>query len=369
MQTFDGRREIKAIGGETVWRERFRELSGEAVHSNYRAFVASAAMNNVSQALMTMCGVAVLDMGATRVMSGAMSIGALIATMTLVWRVLGPLQGAFLSYAKLQQMLRSIAQINSLMRLKVEKDESNTEIVEEKIQGKLTFDRVSFRYEAGSDPALLGVSFNIEPGEMAAVVGYTGSGKSTLLKLIAGMYRPQAGALLLDGVDLRQFNAMELRRSLAYVPQEVKMFHGTIAQNMRLNNCMATDQMLAVAAEKAGILQDILRLPEGFDTRLGDKSMSRFPPGFMRSLSIARAFCCNAEVVLFDEPGSSLDAESDTRFMRQLNLLKGQHTIVMVSHRPSHIRLADKALLLENGSVKYAGSPDKAIEILMSEKR
>lgn len=369
MQTFDGRREIKAIGGETVWRERFRELSGEAVHSNYRAFVASAAMNNVSQALMTMCGVAVLAMGATRVMSGAMSIGALIATMTLVWRVLGPLQGAFLSYAKLQQMLRSIAQINSLMRLKVEKDESNTEIVEEKIQGKLTFDRVSFRYEAGSDPALLGVSFNIEPGEMAAVVGYTGSGKSTLLKLIAGMYRPQAGALLLDGVDLRQFNAMELRRSLAYVPQEVKMFHGTIAQNMRLNNCMATDQMLAVAAEKAGILQDILRLPEGFDTRLGDKSMSRFPPGFMRSLSIARAFCCNAEVVLFDEPGSSLDAESDTRFMRQLNLLKGQHTIVMVSHRPSHIRLADKALLLENGSVKYAGSPDKAIEILMSEKR
>lgn len=369
MQTFDGRREIKAIGGEAVWQERFRELSGEAVHSNYRAFMASAAMTNVSQALMTLCGVMVLAYGSTQVMQGAMSIGALIATMALVWRVLNPIQGVFLSYSKLQQMLKSITQIDSLMRLKVEKEESNTEIVEGKIQGQLTLDRVSFRYDAGSDPALLGVSFSVEPGEMIAIVGYTGSGKSSLLKLMAGMYRPQAGALLLDGVDLRQFNAMELRRSQAYVPQEVKMFHGTIAQNMRLHNCMATDEMLMLAAEKAGILQDILRLPEGFDTRLGDKSVNRYPPGFMRSLSIARAFCCNAEVVLFDEPGSSLDGESDARLMRQLGLLKGQHTIVMVSHRPSHIRLADKAVLLDNGSVKYAGSPDKAIEIMMSEQR
>jgi ATP-binding cassette subfamily C protein/ATP-binding cassette subfamily C protein LapB len=368
MQTFDGRREIKAIGGETVWRERFREVSGEAVHANFSTFMANALLNNVSQALMTLSGLGVLALGASRVMEGTMSIGALIATMTLAWRVLTPLQGAFLSISKLQQMFRSIKQIDGLMRLKVENDQSNTEFAEEKIQGRLTFDRISFRYEADSDPALLGVSFNVEPGETVAVVGFTGSGKSTLLKLIAGMYRPQAGALLLDGVDLRQLNAMELRRSIAYVPQEIKMFHGTIAQNMRLNNVLATDQMLTVAAEKAGILEDILQLPEGFDTRLGDKSLQRFPPGFMRSLSLARAFSSNAEVVLLDEPGASLDNESDSRLMRQLELLKGQHTVVMVSHRPSHVRLADKAVLLENGSVKFVGDPEQAIEMMMSEQ-
>lgn len=365
MQTFDGRREIKAIGGETVWKERFREVSGEAVRSNYDTYVANAFMSNVSQALMTLCGVAVLALGARMVMEGAMSIGALIATMTLAWRVLTPLQGMFLSYSKLQQMLKSIQQINSLMKLKVEKDESTNELLESKIGGNLRLDRVSFRYEQNRDPALLGVSFDVKPGEMIAVVGYTGSGKSTLLKLIAGMYRPQAGALLLDGMDLRQLNARDVRRSMAYVPQEIRMFHGTIAQNLRLNNPMATDGMLEAAAEKAGVLQDIRKLPQGFDTRIGDQSVNRYPPGFMRSLSIARAFCSTAELVLLDEPGASLDGESDARFMRQLAKLKGRHTVVMVSHRPSHIRLADKAILLDQGSVKYAGTPDQAIKIMM----
>jgi len=159
---------------------------------------------------------------------------------------------------------------------------------------------------------------------------------------------------------------MELRRSMAYVPQEIKMFHGTIAQNMRLNNCMASDEMLSVAADKAGILSDILSLPQGFDTKLGDQSVNHYPPGFMRSLSIARAFTCDAELVLLDEPGASLDNDSDTRFMGQLEKLRGQHTVVMVSHRPSHIRLADKVVLLEDGTVKYAGPPDKAIAMMMS---
>jgi ATP-binding cassette subfamily C protein/ATP-binding cassette subfamily C protein LapB len=158
---------------------------------------------------------------------------------------------------------------------------------------------------------------------------------------------------------------MELRRSIAYVPQELKMFHGTIAQNMRLNNCMASDEELYAAAEKAGILRDILALPEGFNTRLGDKSMNRYPPGFTRSLSIARAFTSRAEVVLLDEPGASLDTASDARFMRQLESLKGKHTVVMVSHRPSHVRLADRAVLLDEGTVKHVGTPEAAIEIMM----
>ena len=366
MQTFDGRKEIKAIGGEAVWRERFREVSGEAVHSNYEIFVANAFMTNVSQALMTVCGIGVLALGAIQVMEGAMSVGALIATMTLAWRVLTPLQGIFLSYSKLQQMLKSITQINSLMKLQVEKDESHVDLYTNPATRDLELDRVSFRYDPQSDPALLGVSFKVEPGEMIAVIGLTGSGKTTLLKLIAGMYKPQAGALLLDGIDLRQLNSRELRRSIAYVPQEVRLFHGTIAQNIRLNNCMASDEQLMEAADKAGILKEIMELPDGFDTKIGDKDMSQYPPGFMRSLSIARAFSCEAKVVLLDEPGASLDFESDTRFVEQLRRLKEHYTVVMVSHRPSHIRLADKAVLLDAGSVQYVGEPDQALELLMS---
>jgi ATP-binding cassette, subfamily C, bacterial LapB len=365
IQTFAGRKEIKAIGGESVWRERFREVCGEAIISNYDTFVINAFMNNLAQAMMTTTGLAVLSLGALAVIESTMSIGALIATMALVWRVLSPLQGAFLSISKFQQTFKSMKQINQLMKMPVERSDLNNGMKIKDMQGHIRLDRVSFRYGADQDPALLGVSVEIKPGELIAIVGYTGSGKSTLLKMIAGMYKPQGGAIYLDNIDMRQLNVMELRRAIAYVPQDTKLFHGTIAQNMRLGNGLATDADLRIAAEKAGVLDDILVLPEGFNTRLSDNAAEKYPHGFLRSLSIARAFVSPANIVLFDEPGASLDFESDTRFMNQLRKLKGQCTMIMVSHRPSHIRLADKVILMQQGAVQFAGAADEAISILM----
>ncbi len=365
LQTFAGRKEIKAIGGEAIWQARFREVSGENVTANYHTFVLNTFMSNIAQAMMTTTALAVLSLGALSVIDGTMSIGALIATMALVWRVLSPLQSAFLSISKFQQTIKSIKQINQMMRIPTEKTDNINFLSTQHLKGQIRVDRVSFRYRANCDPALLGVSFEINPGELVAIVGYTGSGKSTLLKMIAGMYKPQGGAIFFDNTDLRQINIMEIRRAIAYVPQDTKMFHGTIAQNMRLANALATDKELHIAAQKAGVLKEILALPDGFNTRLTDNSTDKYPPGFLRSLSIARAFVSPANIVLFDEPGASLDFESDTRFMNQLKALKGHCTMVMVSHRPSHIRLADKVILMQHGSVQFAGAADEAISILM----
>lgn len=365
LQTLSGRKEIKSIGGESVWWERFREVSGEAIMSNYDTFVINSIMHSVAQAMMMFTAVAVMSLGAIGVINGELSIGVLIATMALVWRILSPLQGAFLSISKFQQTFKSMKQINQLMKIPVEKSDFNSGLVIQDMKGNIVMDRVSFRYGVDQDPALLGVSLQIKPGELVAIVGYTGSGKSTLLKSIAGMYKPQGGAIYIDGIDMRQLNIMELRRSIAYVPQHTTMFHGTIAQNMRLANGLATNAELEHAARKAGVLEEILALPDGFNTRLTDNSTEKYPPGFLRSLSIARAFVSSTKIVLFDEPGASLDFESDTRFMNQLKELKGQCTMVMVSHRPSHIRLADKVILMNQGSVQYAGDADEAISILM----
>ncbi|MES9887695.1 MAG: ATP-binding cassette domain-containing protein, partial [Candidatus Sedimenticola sp. 6PFRAG1] len=216
-----------------------------------------------------------------------------------------------------------------------------------------------------TDPALLGVTFSIEPGEMVAIMGQTGSGKSTLIKLIAGMYKPQAGSLSLDEFDIRQLNAMDLRRAIAYVPQKAKMFHGTIAQNLRLNNVLATDEELREACAQADVLEDILKMPEGLETRIGDNATDRLPPGFMRGLSMARAFLRPAQLVLMDEPGASLDMESDERFMEQLRKLKGKKTVIMVSHRPSHARIADKAIILDQGTMSFVGSSEDAVKLVL----
>jgi len=368
IQTFDGRKEIKAIGSESVWQGRFRELSGEAIQSNYKTFIANSFMTNISQSIMTLVGLSVLALGAISVMEGSMSIGALIATMALVWRALSPIQGAFLSVSKFQQTILAIKQIDQLMRLKIEQKDAFSGLMSKGQFSSIKMDRVSFRYGPDQDPVLFGVSLDAAPGEMLAIVGYTGAGKSTLIKLLVGMYRPQAGSLLFNGQDIRQLNTMELRRSVAYVPQIVQMFHGTIAQNIRLNNGLATDADLEVAAEKAGVLNEILKLPDGFDTRIGDNAINKYPPGFIRAIAIARALASNAKIILFDEPGASLDDESDARFMKQLETLKGDRTVIMVSHRPSHIRLADKVVLLDKGAVQFTGAPDKAISIMMGQK-
>jgi ATP-binding cassette subfamily C protein/ATP-binding cassette subfamily C protein LapB len=298
-----------------------------------------------------------------------MTVGALIATMALLWRVLSPVQSAFLSIPKLQQTRKGIRQINQLMRLKAERRCTYSGLLSAGEQGRISLNRVSFRYGADRDPVLLGVALDVEPGEMVAIIGHTGSGKTTLLKLIAGMYSPQAGSLSIDDVDVRQINPVDLRRAIAYVPQQTKFFRGSIAQNMRLKNGLATDEELRTAARDAGILDDILRLPMGFDTMIGDTRTDRFPPGFLRTLSMARAFLSPAPILLLDEPGASLDEESDRRFVEQLKRMKGERTIVMVSHRPSHIRLSDKALLLGKGSTQFVGSPDRAIAKLLEDAR
>lgn len=365
MQSMDGRKEIKSIGGESVWWERFRENSGEAVMANYHTFVASSILNSVSQTMMTLAGAATIGFGTLMVINGEMSIGALIATMALVWRVLSPLQGAFLSFFKFQQLSKSIKQINQLMTLQVEQHSGQSSLLLSQLKGQIKVERVSFRYSPDDDPALLGVSFDVQPGEMVAICGNTGAGKSTLIKLIAGMYRPQAGSFSIDELDIRQLNAMDLRRAISYVPQITHMFHGTIAQNMRLNNVLATDQDLRRAAEEAGVLDDIMALPEGFDTRIGDNTGDHMPPGFMRALSMARAFVNPAQILLLDEPGASLDDESDQRLIKQLHKLKGKHTIIMVSHRPSHIRIADKAVLMEHGSVQFTGDSETVVKMML----
>ncbi len=369
MQSLTGRHEIKSIGGETVWKERFRECSGEAVMATYKTHLSTGIVHNISQALMTLAGVAVIGMGSLGVMNGSVTMGALIAIMTLVWRILSPIQSSFLTYSTLQQTWRSIKQIDQLMRLKVEKHSNHASLMLDNLQGSIVLDRISFRYGAEENPALLGVSLSLKPGQSLAICGDTGSGKSTILKVISGMYKPQGGNLSIDNLDIRQLNALDLRRAIAYVPQDTHMFHGSIAQNLRLNNVLATDDDLRVAAKEAGILETIENLPEGFNSRIGDSKTEQFPPGFKRALSMARAFISPAKIVLFDEPGASLDDESDQNFMRQVKVLRKKKTIIMVSHRPSHIRLMDHAIYLSQGSVAFEGTPDEVIKLILENAR
>ena len=369
METFSGLRELKSLGAEGAWLELYRESSGEAMTRTYKTSTSHAFINSVAQTLMTIAGISVLTLGTLKVMAGDMTIGALIAIMAIIWRVLAPLQGVCLAMLQIDQITQSIKQLNQLMRIPSEQNSYKAGLIMPKISGKINFDRVTFRYAQNEDPALIGASFTIDPGEFVAIVGGNGSGKSTVLKLVAGMYRAQAGMLSIDGTDVRQMNATDLRRVIAYMPQKPSLFYGTIGQNIRLNQPLATDKQLLQAADQAGILNAINKLPNGFETLVGDNTTSRLPSGLVNGICLARSYIRQAPIFLLDEPGTSLDKVTDQNLMEHLDKMRGKQTILMVSHRPSHIQLADRAIVMENGMIAHVGTPGEAIKYLTEMKR
>lgn len=364
METVSGMRELKALGMERDWENRFRELSSSAITAGYRTSVNQSVIQTVAQTIMMLAGIGVLAAGAQGVMAGSITVGALIAIMALVWRVLGPLQGAFLAWMRVDQIGMGVRQINQLMKLSVEETDSSSSLLRPDIVGAVELERVSFRYSTDANPAVVGVSCSVKPGEFLVIVGENGSGKSTLIKLIAAMYRPQGGAVLIDGMDARQFNPVDLRRLVSYVPQKSTLFHGSIAQNMRLKDSMVTDADILAALEAAGIRGSVEQLPGGINYRIGDARTDRLPTALVHGLCLARAFLRDSPILLLDEPGSALDYEADRNLIRQLQRIKGHKTVIMVSHRPSHIKLADKALLVHEGVVVHAGRPADCLAVM-----
>jgi ATP-binding cassette subfamily B protein len=171
------------------------------------------------------------------------------------------------------------------------------------------------------------------------------------------MYQPQAGSILIDNVDIRQLDPLELRRIVGYAPQDTQLFRATIAQNLRLARPDATDDEVYQALEMAGALEQILALPKGIDYRVGDNT-NELPSSLKQKLSLARAYLTRAPIMLFDEPGAGLDDYGDQKFMETLRALKGKATVLFISHRPSHIRLADTLLVMDKGYLRAAGPPD-----------
>ncbi|MGZ0245259.1 MAG: ATP-binding cassette domain-containing protein, partial [Alphaproteobacteria bacterium] len=227
--------------------------------------------------------------------------------------------------------------------------------------GRRAFPRISLRYLPRHEPALMGVSFTAAPGEIIALAGSSGSGKSSLLRVALRLYEPQSGAVTLDGIDTRQIDPAELRRAMAYVSQETQVLYGTIAQNLRFGNFSASASDLQEACRIAGVLEEIEKLPEGFETRIGDNLSSSLPAGFHQRLALARAYLSTAPILLLDEAANALDDAGDAKFREALAAMRGKRTILLATHRPSHMRLADRVVVLSDGEVVAEGTPDDIV--------
>lgn len=355
---------IKREGAEDVWQHRFRLMSAEAATRARDLHDRSSAVEALSQTLNNVAALAVLVIGTIMVLQGAITVGALIGTMALTWRILSPAQQLFQTLGRLSRLRGSIQAMNQMLRMTDEHEASVPNLARAPRQGRIALNRVSLRYGKDSDPALVNVSLNVPPGKMIALAGPNGSGKSSVLRLVQGLYQPQAGIVAIDGVDIRQLPPKILRRSIATAPQRTDLFYGTIAQNLRLGDPLASDDALRNAVDEAGILPVIEAMPGGFNARIGDVATHTLPPSLLRQLTIARALVRKAPILLLDEPEAMLDDEGAKAVQTLLERLRGRRTVLFTSHRPSYIRLADFAVVMRDGGIEFGGKPEGAIEKL-----
>ena len=226
-----------------------------------------------------------------------------------------------------------------------------------KARGEITFDDVSFDYGDGKD-VLHNVSFACKAGEMIALVGATGAGKTTITKLIPRFYEPTSGTVKLDGVDVKKITLKSLRGNIAPVLQDTFLFNGTVAENIAYARPSAKFDEIVAAATKAHIHEEILEMPDGYKTRVGERGM-RLSGGQKQRLAIARAILRDAPVIILDEATASVDSDTERHIQQAINEINGKHTIVAVAHRLSTIKNADRILVLKDGRIAESGSHDE----------
>lgn len=366
IEAVSGMRAIKFAGAEKVWVDRFRSLSAASAINDFRIGMLNNLVQTLGRIIMLAAGIAVVGFGADMVMNNTLTIGALVASMALGWRVLGPFQSVIMLLNRATQIRSSLRQINHLMRIPPERAVGRIP-PKRTFKGRITFMGVGYRHAPDADPALNGITFECAPGEVVAVTGPNGAGKTTIANLASGLYKPQMGSVLFDGVDIRQIDPVDIRQNIGLVPQNSEMLYGTVSQNLRLSVPYATDEELVEAAKMADIDYAIGNLPEGYETRLTERVVSELPEGFKQKLAIARALLRKPPILIFDEPGQMLDERGDNAFLDAVKKLRGKCTIVVITHRPSHMRAADRLIVLNEGRLQFNGDPEEALKQMQGE--
>ncbi len=365
VETMKKIRAIKSHGLGKEWLERFRELSGEAAVSNFHSTFLTSLIESFAYGLSVIAGLSTLSLGIWLVWQQEITAGGLIASMMLIWRVLTPMQSICNSLLRIRYIFRSISQVHKLFRTPPEGSITALDPELTRIKGDIEYKSVGLRYSSERSPVIAGLSLAIEKGEIVAVAGHSGAGKSSLLKITSGLYSAQMGSILIDGIDIRQRDSVELRKNISYAPQIAELFHGSIEKNLRMAKPDSSDQELYDALTWAGALETVNSLPKNFNTFIGDYRSEQLSTVFAFQLNLARAYLRDAPIMLFDEfPSAVLNGVSGELFREYLAYYRGRKTIFFVTDRRDDVLLADRLLYLPGNGQVLAGEPAELLEAL-----
>jgi ATP-binding cassette subfamily B protein len=373
-----GLRVTQAFRREGENRARFAGRSFAYRQSRLRAQRYIALYFPFVQTLSTVASALVLVVAVGQVHSGALSVGALIAYLLYIDMVFSPIQQLSQVFDGYQQAAVGVSRIKDLMRIQtsVPEPKSPLPVPAAGLDGLIELRDVRFSYGAGpslSGPAdaaeapakageaIAGVSFTVTPGETVALVGQTGAGKSTVVKLIARFYDVTSGAVLVDGVDVRDYDLTEFRHRLGVVPQEAYLFSGTVAEAIAYARPSASDAEIEAAARAVGAHEMIIRLPDGYSQQVGERGRS-LSAGQRQLIALARAELADPDILLLDEATAALDLASEAAVTRATRSLAASRTTIVVAHRLTTAARADRIVVLDHGRVAEIGSHEELLE-------
>jgi ABC-type multidrug transport system fused ATPase/permease subunit len=367
QETLSGVRVIRAFGQESRHTERFAELNDEHREANMRTVYLNAAYFPGVELLSALATAIILLYGGNQVLNGNITIGVLVAFVGYLQSFFDPIQQLSNLYATYQQGAAALEKIFGLLDTKPDMRDRPGAVELGPLDGEISFENVWFAYEAPSgdsaplDWALRDASLLIPPGETLALVGETGAGKSTFAKLVARFYDPQRGAVEIDGHDLREVTQASLRRQLGIVPQEGFLFSGSVRENIAFGRPAASEVEIAAAARAVGAHEFILRLPEGYDTDVGERG-SHLSAGQRQLVALARALIADPRILILDEATANVDVHSEAAIEQGLRRLLAGRTAIVIAHRLSTVINADRIAVLDGGRIVETGAHDDLIE-------
>lgn len=354
-ESLNGVATVKALNAEQIVNEEYEKKKMTAVNTSWTLNKYGISQSLITGLINGISGILVYWIGCSSIIGGTMSFGTLITFNSLLGYFSGPLFRLVNIQNSVQEALVAAERVGEILELEKEKDENRKYLVPEKINGHIKFEDVTFAY-GSRRPVYEHLNLEIAPGSWTAFVGPSGCGKSTFVKLILKFYEAQEGKIFLDGNDIRDIDSTYLRSKIGYVPQDIFLFSGTVAENISLHNQNATLEEIMEAAKKAGADEFIQKLPKRYDTVLGEHG-GGLSGGEKQRLALARALLGNPSFLILDEATSSLDTVSEMEIHKVIKNLRSENiAVILIAHRLTTVEKCDKIFVMKDGKILQSGS-------------